>query len=436
MSRDLRDHTPCSRHSGVLTLLFGVILFLTPVERPFADNLTLTITPGIGHDRFTETFYLDDSTSVSADSLARIKTTEDGLRETYVSLGLGLQKGHWQVASTHYATDAAWRNISYGQGRITSGRLRTDVYGRLEWKGTDGEDSLASAYTFYRIDVKPRLRLNDNWWAVIRGDWQQADYKQNSPYTADYHRERARAGIQYVGDQLQFLDFSAGAAHRAVPDSSRLDYNETCLNCDATGWYVGHWRVGAEFAFADRAFDTGSGGDDHQRWSMYARGDLDWYARWRVYWFGEWQYWNYAFEDASVYDVTDWRVEGSARARFAGDQWEAGGILEWRTEQPVGTVAEGNEYQQWAAGPIVSWNPSVYVWSEAGLRVGSRDYSSASLIYDDYSFWEVNAQVDMALAAGPDISLVVSYLNEMYDDPLRDTDQLYLSASLRLPFQP
>ena len=65
-----------------------------------ADDLIWTITPGIGHDRFTETFYLDDSTSVSIDSLERIKLTEDGLRESYASLGLGVQKGHWQF-TTH-----------------------------------------------------------------------------------------------------------------------------------------------------------------------------------------------------------------------------------------------------------------------------------------------------------------------------------------------
>jgi hypothetical protein len=369
---------------------------------------------------------LDDSTSVSADSLVRIKTTEDGLRESYGSLGLGLRQGHWRFTTTHYATDAAWRNISYGQGRWTTG---------LEWKGTDDEDSLASAYTFYRIDVKPRFRLNDHWWAVSKGDWQQANYKQDNPYTVDYHRLRGRAGVQSIDDRLQVFDVSAGLAHRTVPDSSRLVYDEIFFNLDASGWYIGRWRVGAEFVYADRAYNTGSDGDDHQRWSAYVRGDLDWSRHWRIYWFGEWQYWDYAIEDAAVYDVTDWRVEGSARAKFAG-QWEVGGVLDWRTEQPSGKIAADNEYHQWAAGPIVSWNPTVFVWSEITHRIGARDYSSASLIYDDYTFWEVSAQVDMALSTGPNVSVVVSYLSETHDDPVRDTDQLYLSASLRMPFRP
>lgn len=400
-----------------------------------ADDLVWTITPGVGHDRFTETFYLDDSTSVSIDSLERIKLTEDGLRESYASLGLGVQKGHWRFTTTHYATNAAWRNISYGQGRWTAGRLRTDVYGRFEWKGIDNEDSLSSAYTFYRIDVKPRFRLNRNWWALFRGDWQEADYRQNSSYTVDYHRLRGQAGVQYFGDDLELIEIAAGLAHRTVPDSSLLNYNEAFINCDATGWYVGRWRLGADLSYANRSYNRDTAGDDHERWSVYARGDLDWYEHWRVYWFGEWQYWNYAVEDAAIYDVTDWRIEGSARARF-GWQWEAGGILEWRTEQPVGTAAEGNEYQQWAAGPILSWNSSILVWSETSLRIGSRDYSAASLIYDDYTFWEVSAQLDVTLDAGPYLSVVANYLSETHDDPVRDTDQLYLSASLRFPIQP
>jgi hypothetical protein len=78
----------------------------------------------------------------------------------------------------------------------------------------------------------------------------------------------------------------------------------------------------------------------------------------------------------------------------------------------------------------------VFVWSEISHRIGSRDYSSASLIYDDYTFWEVTAQVDLALSTGPDVSVVVSYLSETHDDPVRDTDQLYLSAALRVPFRP
>ena len=62
------------RRSPVLLLAAVCISMISGIDAR-ADDLIWTITPGIGHDRFTETFYLDDSTSVSIDSLERIKLT-------------------------------------------------------------------------------------------------------------------------------------------------------------------------------------------------------------------------------------------------------------------------------------------------------------------------------------------------------------------------
>ena len=420
---------------GLAAVLFGLFVVTAYCQFACSEEFIFTLTPGVGHDRFTETFYLDDTASVSADSLARIRTTEDGLRETYGSLGAGLRHGYWQLTTTHYATNAAGRNISYGQGRWTTGRLRTDVSGRFEWKGTDDEDSLASAYTFYRIDIKPRYRIRDQWWLTFRSDWQAADYKQNNTYTVDYHRLRGRAGIEFLSKELQTLDLWIGAARQTVPDSSRLDYDETFLNLDATGWSLGGWRADAELAFTDRAYIKSVDGDDHQRWAGYMRAAFDGLRHWRLTWTGEWQYWDYAREDEALYDVADWRVEGSARAMFAG-QWEAGGLIEWRHEQPTGDTGAENEYQQWAVGPIVVWNPSVFVWNEIILRVGYRGYPATSLIYDDYSFWELSVQFDGSIGSGPEVNIMASYLSERHDDSLRDIGQLYLSAIMRITIQP
>ena len=435
MTHATRIGRPSGLGAGCIRTLIGVLVAAAASPAARGEDFTVTLTPGIGHDRFTETFYLDDSTSVSADSLKRIKTTEDGLRESYGSLGAGLTYGSWRLQTTHYATDAASRNISFGHGRWTAGRLRTDITGRFEWKGTDDEDSLASAYTFYRVDVKPRYNLSDRWWLVLRGDWQRADYQANNPYTVDYHRLRGRAGVEFFGERLETVGASIGLARRTVPDSSRLNYDEVFVNLDAYGWYLGRWRLGGAFAFADRGFDTPDAGNDHRRWSASVRGDLDRSRNWRFSWFSEWQYWDYASDDAAIYDVHSWRLEGSARARFIR-QWEIGGLLEWRLEKPSGTVASENEYNQWAAGPIVTWNPNPYVFGELTQRIGYRDYAAASLIYDNYTFWELTAQLDLSLSTGPEVNVTVSYLSETHDDPLRDIDQLYLSLALRVALTP
>jgi hypothetical protein len=422
-------------HSGPLMVLIGALAVACGQGAALADGVSFTLTPGAGHDRFTETFYLDDSSAVSLDSLARIKQTEDGLRESYGSLGLGVDYADWHLTSTTYATDAAWRSISYAAGRWMAGRWRTDVSGRLEWKGIDSDDSLATAYTYYRVDVKPRYQLNDTWSAVMRADWENTDYNRNNSYTVDYHRLRAQAGMTFLGDALQHADAYVGIAQRTAPDSAQLNYTEAFVRLDAGGWYWGQWRFSGDCSFADRDYDAPADEDDHRRWSLRARGSLDWTDLWRFSVLGEWQLWDYVAESEAVYDVSDWRFEGSARARLV-DEWEFGGLVEARFENPTGTFAEDNAYQQWGAGPILFWNPSWRVWCEVLQRIGYRNYDAASLIYDDYTFWELSGQFDLALSAGPNISVTASYISESHEDPLRDFDQLYLSLALRIPIQP
>ncbi|MBD3298851.1 MAG: hypothetical protein GF341_09370, partial [candidate division Zixibacteria bacterium] len=92
-----------------------------------AQGLDITITPGLGHDQFTETFYIDDTTSVSSDSLTRIRRTEDALRESFGSMGVDLALDRWELVSTTYATNSAWRNISAMRGRVQTGRLDARV---------------------------------------------------------------------------------------------------------------------------------------------------------------------------------------------------------------------------------------------------------------------------------------------------------------------
>lgn len=397
-----------------------------------ASALDFIVTPGIGHDQFTETFYIDDTSSVSIDSLERIRQTENALLESYGSVGLGLTMDRWQLESTVYGTDAVWRNISYLRGRVQSGRWSAAINSRLEWKDIDRDDSLASAYTFTRTDIKPEFRIDDHWRISVRGDWEIADYRRETAYTVDYTRFRAETGLQYFGNLLESIDLRVGVATRDVADSILMNYSEFYLRSDAFGWYVGNWRVAGSMSFADRRYDNDPDGNDHRRYYLELRTDYDWSAFWRLYATVDWQRWDYTSGSAILYDLDDWRAVASARAILA-DKWELGGTMEFRLENPLESTGDGNGYVQWGAGPVIEWRPSLTFWAELYNLIGYRDYETGSLIYDDYSFWELAVRADIYLPSGPNAQVAVSYLRESHDDPLRDHDQLYLSASLRYP---
>ncbi len=397
-----------------------------------AQGLDVTLTPGLGHDQFTETFYIDDTTSVSSDSLARIRRTEDALRESFGSMGVDLSLNRWELTSTTYTTNTAWRNISAMRGRFQIGRLATRVSSRLEWKGIDRDDSLASAYTFFQTTLKPEYRLDQHWRVHLRGVWEDADYRRESPYTVDYTRFRTETGLQFFGDLLESIDLRIGFANREVPDSTQLNYLEYYLRSDAFGWYIGNWRVAGSMSFADRRYVNDPEGNDHRRYSLELRTDYDWSAFWRLYATADWQRWDYTNASTLLYDVDDWRAVASARAVLA-ETWELGGTMEFRLENPLGGKGNENGYVQWGAGPVIEWRPSSSFWAELLNQLGYRDYESGSLIYDDYSFWELAIRMDFYLASGPNAQVAVSYLRESHDDPLRDHEQLYLSAGVRFP---
>ena len=333
-----------------------------------ATGIDFTVTPGLGHDQFTETFYIDDSNSVQLDSLERIKKTEDALQESYSAMGLGIRTGAWNLESTVYATDAVWRNISYLRGRISSGRLSARINSRLEWKSIDRDDPLASAYTFFRTDIKPQYRLNDRWRAHVRADWENADYRRNTSYTYDYTRLRTEMGMEYLGPMLQSIDLRVGIVARNVRDSSLLDYNEYFIRSDAFGWYAGNWRVSGSMSLTNRQYRNDTDGSDHRRYYLDMRADYDWSAFWRLYTTVEWQRWDYTSESTVLYDLDNWRGRASARAILA-ETWEFGGTMEFRMERPLADGSSENGYVQWGAGPVVEWRPSLVFSTSSMSRI-------------------------------------------------------------------
>lgn len=400
-----------------------------------AGSQELLLTPGLGHDRFTETFFLEDSTAIDPDSLDQIKRTEDGLRESYASLGIGLKQTGWRLESTTYATDAAWRNISEGWGRVERGRFRGDLNGRLEWKGIDTDDTLASAYTYARIEMKPRLRVDEKWSMIGSMDWELGDYHGNTAYTVDYRRLRGQAGVEFIGDMLEYFDLRAGLSRRSVPDSALLEYDEKFVRAGASGWRTGSVTWTADASFTDRTYSPGNAEDDHRRWWSDLR--MDWYlgVLWRLEGAAEWQYWDYKPDSTINDDFVNWRLGAAAHIRPL-PSWEFGGEIETRFERTTSDSETGTDYDQWEAGPRISWTPAPPVWLELSPRVGRRDYGAAATYYDSYDFWEVSAQGDVFLSRGPTASVMVSYLSEGHDDPARDLDQLYLSLVVRFPIRP
>jgi hypothetical protein len=422
-----------TRYSGILSLasILAAMLGSSQTSRPQG----LLVTPGLGHDRFTETFFLEDSTSIDPDSLEQIKRTEEGLRESYVSLGLGLDHRRWRLESTTYATDAAWRNMSEAWGRVEAGRLRGDFRARLEWKGIDQDDSLASAYTYARVETKPRWRLNGRWALVGTADWEAGDYRGNTTYTVDYRRLRGQAGLEFVGGMLEFFDIRVGLARRTVPDSSLLEYTERFLHVGAAGWRTGDAFWTLDLSLADREFDPANAEDDHQRlWSSIGV-DYSITERWRLEGTGEIQYWDYRDDGLVNYDFLNWRFGSGAHYR-PNRAWEIGGEFETRLERTTSDAATESDYSQWRIGPRVNWAPVPAVWLEWTPRVGRRSYGGLAAYYDSYHFWELAAQGDFLIPAGPTASVLVSYLEEDHDDPANDLDQLFVSVVARFPIRP
>jgi len=413
------------------SLLAVTTPLLFPSVAP-AQSASVVITPGIGHDRFTETFFLDDSTSVSLDSLERIKKTQSDLQESYASLGLGLESKRWRLDNTVYATNKVWRNIANGHGRWSAGKWKTDLNGRLEWKGKSRGDTSAAAFTYARIDVIPRWRWNEQWSLLLAGDWELTDYLRNTSYTYDYNRVRLQTGVEYFGDRLENLEARIGLARRTVSDSSQLGYTEDFLRLEASGWQFGRWRLESGFSFAVRDFKAPDNADDYSRWATSTNIGYDWSPRWRVTLQAAWQYWDYRQPDEFSFNVHDIRTEGAVRFNF-DDVWEIGAAIELRAERAVQDSLAVNDYDQWALGPRLVWNSGSAFWSEIAPRAGYRNYATVSIVYDDYSFWEIMWQADLLGPLGTTVSATITYLSERHADRTRDSAYLYISAALRFP---
>lgn len=409
------------------------LVYVAVPSRVLAQQFVLT--PGIGHDRFTEMYFLEDSSAIHPDSLERIKRTEDGLRETYLSLGAAVEAGQWRIETTQYATDAAWRNISDAWNRWQSRGFRLDGRGRLEWKGKDNSDTLASSYTLARLEARPRQRISGGWSAVGGADWESVTYHTDNPYTVDYARLRGQVGVEFVGDMLEFADVRVGIAARSVPDSIRLEYTERFVRVGAAGWRTGPAVWSGDFQFTDREYDPVGRIDDHQRWWTAIRADYYVGLEWRIAGIAEWQYWNYEEGGLLKSDFTNWRVGGGCHFQ-PSSLWEIGGEIELRLEKTGNGEALGSDYSQWRTGPVIRWTPTPAVWLEGLPRVGHRSYASDATLYDSYSFWEIAAQGDFLLRSGPSASLLVSFISESHEDPARDIDQIYVSLVARYPIRP
>lgn len=421
-------------HHAVFFICAMIVAFcLTPAPPASAQKTAVIITPGIGHDRFSEIFFLD-SASLSPDSLERIRKTLTDFEETYGSLGLGMESGRWRLENTVYATKSLWRDIALGRGRWTSGRWRADFNGRFEWKGRDTKDTSLSSYTYARLELAPRRQINDQIAVLAPVDWEVTDYHRNTSYTYDYSRLRGQAGFEYLGEKFQSLELRLGLLRRHVPGSLSLGYDERFARLDAAGWQFGRWRLESEFSLADRDYDSTGGQDDFTRWVMLSRADLDLSPTWRLSAVASWQSWKYRHPDDLHFDVRDVRFEPSVRVTLH-EVWELGGTLEWRLEQAIQDSFAFNNYKQWSAGPRVAWNPGAILWTEVFPRLGSRDYASASPVYDDYSFWEITWHADLAMRQGPTASATIAYSSERHTDRSRDAAYTYVSVAMRFPIR-
>jgi hypothetical protein len=426
----MNDHTA---HRLFLALLSLIPLVLPPVAARAGDS-PWVITPGIGHDQFEQTFFLEDSLAVDPDSLRSLERTIEELKESYVSLETAYDRGATRISNTVYATDAAWRNVADAHTRHRAGRFSVNARGRLEWKGDDDRDSLSSAYLVTQLSATPRMELNDHWEIFTRGDWEKTDYDEGSLYGLDYTRGRARLGVRYSGDLLESIELTIGGTSRAVPDSSRLSYDESWLSAEALYWSFGPTRWSASLAFASRQYEADAEERNHDR------GVFELESRWQISSvveltaLGELERWDYQSEGNVYYDFTTGQAEGMLKYRPT-ETWQLGidGQLRW---EHAGSDAQADDnFSAIGVGPVVSWQPNARVWIELASRWGTRRYDAASLVYDDFRFAQIDVRADASLGDHMTVMLAASYEEERHDDPTRDAEYAYGSFAVRFPFR-
>jgi hypothetical protein len=399
-----------------------------------AQGASWTITPGVGHDQFEQSYFLEDTLGIDPDSLRALERTIEELKESYASVEAAYARGSTFLSNTFYATDAAARNVTLARARLRRNAVRFDLNGRLEWKGEDDRDSLSSSYLVGQFSATPRLEVSDHWSLLARADYEQTDYEVSSPYGQDYDRIRGRLGVRYDGAFLESLELTLGRTTRDVSDSARLSYDEDWVQVDASYWEWGTTTWSAVVSYRDRAYEEDGISRNHNRIAVEVS------PRWQI---GEklrfdgllsWEYWDYASDSGAYFDFSSGEVEPFLRYA-ASEEWEIAIGVRSRWESATTEPFNEDNFSDFGVGPSVTWRPKPLIWVEAGGLWGNRRYNELSTIYDDYGFVELDVRLDAAMGSHMTLSASASYEQENHDDPTRDADYFYGSFALRFPFR-
>ncbi len=414
--------------------ILSVVAALSPIANLSAQVGPWTITPGIGHDQFEQTYFLEDTLALDPDSLRALERTIEELKESYASVEAAYARGSTMISNTFYATDAASRNVTLARARLRKDTFRFDVNGRLEWKGEDDRDSLSSSYVVGLFSATPRVEVSDHWSVFARADLERTDYNFSTPYGLDYDRVRGRLGVRYDGTVLQSIEVTLGRTTRDVTDSARLSYDEDWVQVDASYWEWGTTTWSAVVSYRDRAYEEDDISRNHSR--IAAELSPRWQIREKLRLDGLlcWEYWDYALDSGIYFDFNSGEVETILRYELA-EEWEFSLNGRSRWESAATEPFDEDNYSDWAAGPSASWRPNELVWIEVGSLWGKRSFNDSSTIYDNYGFLELDVRLDASLDSRMTLSASASYEQENHDDPSHDADYFYGSFALRFPIR-
>lgn len=411
-----------------------VVVALSPIANLSAQSGPWTITPGIGHDQFEQSYFLEDTLALDPDSLRALERTIEELKESYASVEAAYARGATLLSNTFYATDAASRNVTLARARLRSDAFRFDVNGRLEWKGEDDRDSLSSSYVVGQISATPRLEVSEHWSVFTRADFERTDYDVSTPYGLDYDRVRGRLGIRYDGQLLESIELTLGRTSREVTDSARLSYDENWVQADASYWEWGTTTWSTVVSFRDRSYEEDDTSRNHSRISVELSPRWQIREKLRLDGLVLWEYWDYVLDSGAYFDFSSGEVETILRFSLA-EEWEIALNGRSRWERAATEPFDEDDYSDWGAGPAASWRPRELIWIEVGGLWGKRGFNDASTIYDNYRFLELDVRLDAALGNRMTLSASVSYEQENHDDPSRDADYFYGSFALRFPIR-
>lgn len=411
-----------------------VVIALSPIANLSAQSGPWTITPGIGHDQFEQSYFLEDTLALDPDSLRTLERIIEELKESYASVEAAYARGSTLLSNTFYATDAASRNVTLARARLRKDTFRFDVNGRLEWKGEDDRDSLSSSYVVGQFSATPRVEVSDHWSVFARGDYERTDYNVSTAYGLDYDRVRGRLGVRYDGAFLESIELTLGRTTRDVTDSARLSYDEAWIQVDASYWEWGTTTWSAVVSYRERAYDEDDISRNHRRVAVELSPRWQIREKLRLDGLLSWEYWDYASDSGAYFDFSSGEVETSVRYELA-EEWEIALIGRSRWERAATEPFGEDDFSDIAVGPTVNWRPKELIWIELGGLWGKRGYDQASTVYDDYGFVELDVRLDASLGSRMTLSASASYEQENHDDPSRDADYFYGSFALRFPIR-